>query len=407
MELQTHPKYQHAQQLLYDITNPNKARLATTLTLDRFSSLQYSEEKGCEECLTLTYTDGKTGQSDEFTFYPESDSLSQPGAAAIQRSNSVTTASISSLSSSSSFIQERETDFESARNSIRLSIGAVSIIHQWHTELTAVIQSSKAQTPGPEDLQRLMRKKSLTTEETAMAQSLMRGERAFSSGTDSTRVMVPISGLATAPPPTTTPPAPVPISQIIAECSELEKSIATEIAKEVEQLPEPATATLGSKTITAADAAEMKRLMRSKSGGQQTIAQAEAEENQMFSRLSLVEAQNRAMESAENPDVLELQALEAALDQAVIGTNITLPANAIREKVESERRGSNVTRPPPPPRRRSSAEFPFHAGDSWQVSLDEGENVQVLTTHDDGWTKVRKSDDREGFVPTSFLKDCK
>ena len=146
--------------------------------------------------------------------------------------------------------------------------------------------------------------------------------------------------------------------------------------------------------------------MRSKSGVRQSLEEADREENQMFSRLSLVEAQTRAMGSAENPDVLELQALEAALDLKTMGTDITLPSYAIREKNESEKRGSGVTnvfRPPPPPRRRSSAEYPFHAGDSWQVSLEKGENVQVLTTHDDGWTKIRKEDKTEGFVPTSFL----
>jgi hypothetical protein len=127
------------------------------------------------------------------------------------------------------------------------------------------------------------------------------------------------------------------------------------------------------------------------------------QENEAFSRLSLADAQSRAIENAENPDILELQALEASLDQQILSTGITLPATAIREKSESAKRGEGTNRPPPPPRRNSSAEFSFSAGDNWQVSMEQGESVRVLTTHSDGWTKIKKDSGQEGFVPTDFL----
>ena len=42
--------------------------------------------------------------------------------------------------------------------------------------------------------------------------------------------------------------------------------------------------------------------------------------------------------------------------------------------------------------------------DDWQVSMDAGECVTVLTKLPDGWTKVRKENGEEGYVPTDYLK---
>jgi len=409
--------------LVYEVRGKGGARLASRIQVDRTCEVGMSEEKSSEECLCFRFPSencgdkGEEGIMESITFYPESDPVQESVAKSVARAGMME-ARPSLAPSDSSVIGERSTDFESARNSIRLSMGAVSVLQKWETELKMAISKTKARAMGPADLQRLMRKKSLTAEEATMAKSLMHGEKAFNVGT-SGLAMVPIEqqkeGAKEAP----------RIEELVKDCAVLEASISLEIAKEIEtlpastdsalldlpisppiDLPTSATATLGSKTLpSAAETAAMKQLMRQKSGNTLSMAEAEAEQNEVFSRLSIVEAQNRAIENAANPDVLELQALEASLDQQVLSTGITLPNVAIREKTESLKRGeSGGIRPPPPPRRRSSAEFPFHAGDAWQVSMNEGEEVRVLTTHDDGWTKIRKEDGLEGFVPTDFLK---
>ena len=94
------------------------------------------------------------------------------------------------------------------------------------------------------------------------------------------------------------------------------------------------------------------------------------------------------------------QTLEAELDQVIVGTSTTLPAEAIRSKNDQEKR-----KPPPPPRRNSNAEFDFEKTEDWQVGLTEGEKVRVLTKMPDGWTKVRKESGEEGMVPTDYLID--
>ena len=39
------------------------------------------------------------------------------------------------------------------------------------------------------------------------------------------------------------------------------------------------------------------------------------------------------------------------------------------------------------------------------VELQEGEKVERISPDNVGWTSVKKSNGREGIVPTSFLRD--
>lgn len=49
--------------------------------------------------------------------------------------------------------------------------------------------------------------------------------------------------------------------------------------------------------------------------------------------------------------------------------------------------------------------FLFSAGNEGSVAMGEGEEMFVLEQDQgDGWTRVRKHDNSEGFVPTSYIQ---
>ena len=51
--------------------------------------------------------------------------------------------------------------------------------------------------------------------------------------------------------------------------------------------------------------------------------------------------------------------------------------------------------------RRSVAAFA--AAETWQMSVGEGDRVEALKDHDDGWTECRSADGATGAVPTTYL----
>ena len=45
----------------------------------------------------------------------------------------------------------------------------------------------------------------------------------------------------------------------------------------------------------------------------------------------------------------------------------------------------------------------FAAAETWQMSVGEGDRVEALKDHDDGWTECRSADGATGAVPTTYL----
>ena len=67
--------------------------------------------------------------------------------------------------------------------------------------------------------------------------------------------------------------------------------------------------------------------------------------------------------------------------------------------------------PPPPPRapeppsRPARVAHPYDAAEPWQLSAAEGDAVNILETHEDGWTDVVTSDGARGMLPVSYLAE--
>ena len=67
--------------------------------------------------------------------------------------------------------------------------------------------------------------------------------------------------------------------------------------------------------------------------------------------------------------------------------------------------------PPPPPRapeppsRPARVAHPYDAAEPWQLSAAEGDAVNILETHEDGWADVVTSDGARGMLPVSYLEE--
>ena len=67
--------------------------------------------------------------------------------------------------------------------------------------------------------------------------------------------------------------------------------------------------------------------------------------------------------------------------------------------------------PPPPPRapeppsRPARVAHPYDAAEPWQLSAAEGDAVNILETHEDGWADVVTSDGARGMLPVSYLAE--
>ena len=97
---------------IYDVTS-KKVRLCQTIAVDARCSVGNSEEKGCEECVVLTYV--ADGGMDSITFYIDSSCSDIDD---VPPAVSTAASSAGATGSSSGYIPERETEYETARNSI-------------------------------------------------------------------------------------------------------------------------------------------------------------------------------------------------------------------------------------------------------------------------------------------------
>ena len=48
---------------------------------------------------------------------------------------------------------------------------------------------------------------------------------------------------------------------------------------------------------------------------------------------------------------------------------------------------------------------PYDAAEPWQLSAAEGDAVNILETHEDGWADVVTSDGARGMLPVSYLAE--
>ena len=48
---------------------------------------------------------------------------------------------------------------------------------------------------------------------------------------------------------------------------------------------------------------------------------------------------------------------------------------------------------------------PYDAAEPWQLSAAEGDAVNILETHEDGWADVVTLDGARGMLPVSYLEE--
>ena len=79
------------------------------------------------------------------------------------------------------------------------------------------------------------------------------------------------------------------------------------------------------------------------------------------------------------------------------------------EPTDQARAGAAVAPPPPrapePPSRPARVAHPYDAAEPWQLSAAEGDAVNILETHEDGWADVVTSDGARGMLPVSYLEE--
>ena len=57
------------------------------------------------------------------------------------------------------------------------------------------------------------------------------------------------------------------------------------------------------------------------------------------------------------------------------------------------------------PSRPARVAHPYDAAEPWQLSAAEGDAVNILETHEDGWADVVTSDGARGMLPVSYLEE--
>ncbi|GMH89442.1 hypothetical protein TL16_g11458 [Triparma laevis f. inornata] len=473
---------------IYDLTSVKEPRLAQSIALNNSCELKQSGDRGEEQCLVLQYQNEKN-HTEEFVFYPENtdntkaaksdEGSRQSISKRLSRSFSTTSTNNPDSNASTLDSQCDDVDFESARKSVRLSIGAVTIMNRWRQVLTCSIEDTKmvddsiSSKGGSPSLAALLQKKTLTLEEAEIIKQHMKMERPFTGGSepiqfnvkpdegevdevldecDKLEAMVSkeiqqqevqmqkqkeekekeekkppppprrsssnidekmkiferkSSGGNVQPPPPAKKAAPV----VVEKRTSIKDRIANFENREKEEVAPPPmisttssptseiTKMLGSKTISGADSEKANILMRQVSGSE-VGGGGGGGRSTLTNTVPIRQAQDNMFRSSEIGEELLEQTLEAELDQVIVGTSTTLPTTAIKSKNDQLQR-----KPPPPPRRNSNAEFDFEKSEEWQVGLQEGEKVRVLSKMNDGWTKVRKESGEEGMVPTDYLID--
>jgi len=235
-----------------------------------------------------------------------------------------------------------------------------------------------------------MSKKTLTEDEASIVKQMMRVERPF----------LKVEGtLVPQQPPKKGDKGNPHIDEILLECEEMEKEIAKEIAVEVEGKPKIKHIDDNDDLLASKGDVETMRTAEEVTGMMAASRISHGSHDGVEKKATLTPI--KVAQANTNSEAILIASLEACLDRRVVSTGITLPSRNAQEF--SEESEEVIPKPPPPPRRFSSSEFQFESTEDWQCSMAKGEDVIVLSTYGDGWTKVRKESGEEGFVPTSFL----